>query len=139
MHMAASESPLLLIVDDEVNVTRTLQMVFERHGYRVKTALSCADALKKLGENGESFDAVITDLNMERADIGLNVARAARKLKSKPAVIICTGYASVSNSQSALEMHVDYLAIKPVDLEQLLSAVRRLIALRASTQNGGLK
>lgn len=137
--MAASESPLLLIVDDEVNVTRTLQMVFERHGYRVKTALSCAEALKTLGENGESFDAVITDLNMERADIGLKVARAARKLKSKPAVIICTGYASVSNSQSALEMHVDYLAIKPVDLEQLLGAVHRLIAHRANSQNGGVK
>jgi DNA-binding NtrC family response regulator len=138
MHMASPESPLLLIVDDEVNVTRTLQLVFERHGYRVKTALSCADALKKLGDD-DSIDAVITDLNMEREDIGLNVARAARKLKSKPAVIICTGYASVSNSQSALEMHVDYLAIKPVDLEQLLSAVHRLIALRTSTKNGGAK
>ena len=51
-------------------------MVFERDGYAVRTAHSCASALKLL-ENGNEFDAVITDLNMERENIGLEVARAA--------------------------------------------------------------
>jgi DNA-binding NtrC family response regulator len=121
--------PSLLIVDDEANVALTLQMVFERDGYAVRTANSCASALKLL-ENGHQFDAVITDLNMEKENIGLEVARAALQLHPKPAVVLCTGYASVDNSAAALQMQVDYLATKPVDLEELKRAVRRLMAFR---------
>src|SRR5438270_8280989 len=113
--MSRKES--LLIVDDEVNVTRTLQMVFEREGYQVHSAYNSVQAIEFL-QNGHKVDCVITDLNMERDDIGLEVARAARELPHKPIVVICTGFANVSNSREALLMHVDYLALKPVDLEE---------------------
>ncbi len=119
----------VLIVDDETNVTRTLQMVLEREGYAVTPAYSCAEALALM--NGKQrFDIVITDLNMEREDIGLEVARAARSLTHRPVVVICTGYANVSNAQAALDMQVDYLATKPVELSELISALTRLSALR---------
>jgi DNA-binding NtrC family response regulator len=124
-----AHQPSLLIVDDETNVALTLQMVFEREGYVVRTANSCAGALKLL-ENGQVFDAVITDLNMEKENIGLEVARAALRLHPKPAVVLCTGYASVDNSAAALQMKVDYLATKPVDLDELKRAVSRLMAFR---------
>jgi ATP-dependent Lon protease len=123
--------PSLLIVDDEANVALTLKMVFERDGYAVSTANSCASALTLL-ENGNQFDAVITDLNMERENIGLEVARAALRLHPKPAVVLCTGYASVDNSAAALQMKVDYMVTKPVDLDELKRAVRRLMAFRES-------
>ena len=125
----------LLIVDDETNVALTLQMIFEREGYAVRTANSCAGALKLL-ENGHFFDAVITDLNMEKENIGLEVARAALRLNPRPAVVLCTGYASVENSAAALQMKVDYLATKPVDLEELKRAVRRLMAFRGQSGQG---
>ena len=125
----------LLIVDDEVNVTRTLQMVFEQQGYRVFPAYSGAEALTLL-QNGHAVDAVITDLNMEQADIGLEVARVAKGLASKPVVVICTGFADVNNARQALLLHVDYLANKPVDLGELTGALRRLIELRAVNRKG---
>ena len=121
--------PSILVVDDEENITRTLQMVFEREGYDVIPAYSCAQAVKIL-KNGHTLDAVITDLNMEKADIGLEVARLARGLQPRPVIVICTGFANVENSQQALQMHVDYLANKPVDLEELTAALRRLITRR---------
>jgi DNA-binding NtrC family response regulator len=116
-----------LIVDDEVSVLQTLRMVFESEGYRVSTASSCKEALHVLA-NGDSFDAVITDLNMESEDIGLEVARAAVKHKPKPAVVICTGFASMRNSRESLKLGVDYMAHKPVELTGLISALDRLIA-----------
>jgi CheY-like chemotaxis protein len=119
----------LLVVDDEANVALTLRMVFEQEGYSVSTAHSCAEALQIL-HNGSSFDAVITDLNMEAPDIGLQVAEAALKLKPKPIIVICTGYASTINSRAALQMHVDFLATKPVDLGELVPALNRLISRR---------
>lgn len=128
-----ARQPSLLIVDDENNVALTLKMVFEREGYAVLTANSCAGALKLL-EDGHVFDAVITDLNMEKENIGLEVARAALRLHPKPAVVVCTGYASIDNSAAALQMKVDYLATKPVDLDELKRAVSRLMAFRNEKQ-----
>jgi len=121
---------LLLLVDDETSILQTLQMVFENEGYQVLTAQSCAEALNLL-HNGQKFDAVITDLNMEREDIGLEVARAAQRVKPRPAIVIYTGFASVPNSRAALDMGVDYMAHKPVEITELISALNRLISKRA--------
>ncbi len=130
--MSPAPRPSLLIVDDEVNITRTLQMVFEQEGYEVLPAYSAAQAIDIL-HNGHAVQAVITDLNMERADIGLEVARAASALKPKPIVVICTGFASTQNSQQALQMHVDYLATKPVDLDELKLVLDRLMRRKLSS------
>ena len=118
--------PSLLIVDDEVSITRTLTMVFEQDGYEVHPAYSAAEAIRVL-HNGYNIDAVITDLNMEAEDIGLKVAEEASELRPRPVVVICTGFASVKNAQQALQMHVDYLATKPVDIDELKSALQRLV------------
>jgi DNA-binding NtrC family response regulator len=116
----------ILIVDDEDSVLQTLRMVFENEGYQVATASSSRQALEILS-NGASFDAVITDLNMETEDVGLEVARAAVRRKPKPAVVICTGFASLENSKESLRIGVDYMAHKPVELTALISALNRLI------------
>ena len=113
-------------MDDEDSVLQTLRMVFENEGYDVSTARSCHEALEVLS-NGKSFDAVITDLNMEAEDVGLEVARAAVKRRPKPAVVICTGFASLDNSKESLKMGIDYMAHKPVELSALISALNRLI------------
>jgi DNA-binding NtrC family response regulator len=122
-----AKKPSILIVDDEQSVLQTLRLVFEQEGYEVFTAASCEEALKIIG-NGSAFDAVITDLNMESEDIGLEVARAALKRKPKPAIVICTGFASLDNSRESLKMGVDYMAHKPVELTALISALNRLIS-----------
>ncbi len=117
----------VLLVDDESSILQTLRMVFEGEGYEVATAKSSAEAIDMLDQDGH-FDAVITDLNMERENIGLEVARAALKSQPKPAVVICTGFASLTNSRAALEMGVDYMAHKPVELKDLIAALNRLIS-----------
>jgi two-component system chemotaxis response regulator CheY len=127
-------SKSILIVDDEINVARTLQMVFEMDGYQVTAANSATEALQKF-KDGLRVDIVLTDLNMEREDIGLDVARAAQGLKPRPLVVICTGYATVHNSSAALDMRVDYLATKPVDLDELKTAFARMLDQR-SARNG---
>ena len=119
----------ILLVDDEVSILRTLRMVFEHEGYEVATAANAADAIRLLTRNG-CFDAAITDLNMEQEDVGLEVARAAMDCKPKPAVVVCTGFASTKNSRAALAMGIDYMAYKPVELDDLISALNRLILRR---------
>ncbi len=117
----------VLLVDDESAILQTLRMVFENEGYEVSTAQSCAEAISLIDGGKSKFDAVITDLNMEKEDVGLEVARAALKAHPKPAVVICTGFASMANSRAAMDMGVDYMAHKPVELQDLISALNRLI------------
>ncbi len=128
-----NSKPKMLIVDDEVNVTRTLQMIFEREGYQVTPAYSCAEALKLLRDQAKA-DVVVTDLNMERDDVGLEVARAAMKIRPRPVIVICTGYANVENAKQALDLRVDYMATKPVDIDEMKSALSLLLHRRALAQ-----
>lgn len=125
---------LIQIVDDEINVSRTLQMVLEREAYEVRSAFSAREAIQQY-RDGLRPDAAIVDLNMEEEDIGLEVAKAAQQLSPPPVVIICTGYANLDNIQMALNMRVDYLATKPVDLEELKGALVRLFQRRKVTKH----
>ena len=126
--------PCLLIVDDEQSILDTLQLIFEHDGYRVVTAQSCAEALSLFDEQ-HKFDAVLTDLNMEKEDIGLEVARAAKNLKPRPAIVVFTGFANSSNTRAAFEIGVDYMTPKPVEPRDLTAALRRLIVRRTESQN----
>ena len=122
----------ILLVDDEVNVAETMKMVLEQEGYRVTTAYTAAAAIAAL--QAAKFSAVITDLNMESKDVGLEVARTAQDQKHRPLVVVCTGYPSVQNLHSAFDLHIDYLAIKPCEIRDLLLAIHRLFAGREASK-----
>ena len=122
----------ILVVDDEVSVAETIKIVLEQEGYRVTTAYTAAAAITAL--RGAKFSAVITDLNMERADVGLEVARAAQDQKQRPLIVVCTGYPSVQNLHSAFDLHIDYVAIKPCEIRDLLLAIHRLFAAREAVK-----
>ena len=62
--------------------------------------------------------------------------RRALELKPQPVVVICTGYANMTNARQALMMHVHYLATKPVELDELKSNLARLIAIRDNNKGG---
>ena len=72
--------PSVLIADDEPGVLLTLQWIFQESGYTVSTAESGAEAIKLIRDHG-TFDAVISDLCMEKDQSGLQVAKAAAELR----------------------------------------------------------
>lgn len=127
------DKPSLLLVDDEPGVLLTLSMVLERDGYAVTTASSCAEAVAMMNV-GRKFDVVITDLCLEKDDIGLQVAYHAAKLRPRPVILLITGFASVENARTALEMHVDHYALKPLDLDELRTALNRLVISRKAVR-----
>lgn len=127
--------PHMLIVDDESSVARTLAMIFDDEGYHVVTAGSCAEGLRALKKH--KFDVVVTDLHMETPDIGLQIVAAAQKSFPKPVTVIISGYPSMSNTREALKLRADYYALKPVELDDLLEAVRRLVGWRADARSAG--
>ena len=64
----------ILIVDDDPLVPRTLCILLRKHGYEARAAASTEEALDVLTE--QSFDVVISDINMPGAD-GFDGAKRA--------------------------------------------------------------
>lgn len=119
----ASPAPLLLVVDDEVDITDTYAMLLELHGYRVKTASDGADALRKIEQ--EWPDLLLSDCMMPVMN-GLELCAAVRSLPGGAAlpVILCSGAPERHNlSQSS---HNVFLR-KPVFFERLLEEIQRLL------------
>lgn len=128
--------PTMLIVDDEPNVCLTMKLIFEQEGFIVSTASSAQEGIKVLNA-GNRYDLVVTDLHMEREDAGFDLVRAAKKINPPPVVVVVTGYASEKNARVALQVQVDYFAIKPIELPEFLEAVRRLAGWRSDVYQGG--
>lgn len=128
MPVTAKNGPAILLVDDEPTILFTYRAILERDGYVIDTAKSFAEG-EQLLKRG-TYDAVIADLNLERENLGLELVREARILPSHPVTIIYTGYPSVEHLHSVLKMQVDYLALKPVGVEEMRSALWRLIRRR---------
>jgi len=114
----------ILVVDDERDICRALEFLLSREGYKVTTAYSGRDALKKI-ESGD-FDLVISDLKMEEID-GMQVLERALKLNPNLIVIIMTAFASVESAVEAMKKGASDYIVKPFINEDVKMTVRRLL------------
>lgn len=112
-----NDNPCVLVADDEERILILLQANLEAFGFEVRTAEDGNQALQLL-EN-ESFDAVITDMNMPGAG-GMDIIRYVRReLGPSLPVIVITAYGSVQNAVHAMQAGAtDYLE-KPFDMSDL--------------------
>ena len=129
MTPARSKRPWVLLAEDEPGILFTFSAILRQQGYQVETARTYAEAQERM--LAHRYDALIADLNMERVGLGLELARQAKELEPPPAVVIYTGYPTLEQLRAALALHVDYLALKPVDLEEIKTALHRLVTRRA--------
>ncbi|HTM41601.1 MAG TPA: response regulator [Terriglobales bacterium] len=129
MTPARSKRPWVLLAEDEPGILFTFSAILRQQGYQVETARTYAEAQQRM--LAHRYDAMIADLNMERVGLGLELARQAKELDPPPAIVIYTGYPTLDQLRAALALHVDYLALKPVDLEEIKTALHRLVTRRA--------
>ena len=124
-----NKRPWILLAEDEPGILFTFSAILRQQGYQVETARTYAEAQQRM--LAHRYDAMIADLNMERIGLGLELARQAKELDPPPAVVIYTGYPTLEQLRAALALHVDYLALKPVDLDEIKTALHRLVTRRA--------
>jgi CheY-like chemotaxis protein len=114
----------VLVVDDDVRNIFALSSVLERRGMQVVTAATGRDAITTL-ESTPGLAIALMDIMMPEMD-GYEMIREIRQnpsLRRLP-IIALTAKAMKGDREKCLEAGAsDYLA-KPVDTEQLLSALR---------------
>jgi signal transduction histidine kinase/CheY-like chemotaxis protein len=116
----------ILLVDDEEEVRQALADMLTTQGHTVVLAGSGPDALGRLEEDS-GFDLVVTDLVMPIMT-GWELADAAKARQPGLRVGVITGWGDVPDATPATRLAVDFVLSKPVTLEALDDAVRRLSA-----------
>ena len=117
-------NPKILIADDEKTIRESLKVILEDEGYNANVAGDGALALEEIKNN--NYDIVISDIKMPNID-GMELLEKASEISPNTFFIIMTAYASVQTAIEALRKGAyDYL-IKPVEFEDLLFRIKRLI------------
>ncbi|HEV7219014.1 MAG TPA: response regulator [Terriglobales bacterium] len=120
----------VLLAEDEPAILYTFTTILEEAGFRVQSANTFQTAQESIRHN--DYDAIITEFSLDKEGLGLELAREAKKRKRVPAVLVYTGDPTVERLRAALELGVDYFAFKPVDLDEIKTALFRLVAFRAA-------
>ncbi|NGM87189.1 response regulator [Parapusillimonas sp. SGNA-6] len=119
----------LLLVDDEENITRSLQRTLRNRPYRVLATHGAADALKVL-EN-EDVDMVISDSRMPDMDGPTLLAEVQRRWPDKMRIML-TGYSDMTATIKAInEGRIHRYLSKPWDDTELCTAIEQALDYKA--------
>ncbi len=117
-------SPVVLIVDDEIQIRRFLRAGFELNGFTVHEAGTGAEAIRVA--TLRPIDLVIVDLGLPDID-GAEVVERIRGWSSVP-IIVLSVRASEAQKVRLLELGADDYVVKPFGMAELMARVR--VALR---------
>jgi len=126
----AEDKPILLVVEDDVDVADMLGAYFNVQGYQVVTVYGGEDAL--VACRSTRPDLIILDIRLPDID-GYEVARrlrSARRTEEIP-ILFLTDKRSRADRMQGLEIGADDYITKPFDIQELRLRVRN--ALRRSS------
>jgi len=120
------ENEMVLLVDDEKDVTDSSAEVLKSLGYRVTVAYDGKEATEIYSEQSSEIDVVIMDVVMPKMS-GAKAVERIREINPDAKVIFCTGYDKTHALPKGLESESDDVLSKPCDIEMLSSVLRRKI------------
>jgi len=113
----------VLVVEDEVDLARTVKQALEEDGFAVDVAHDGESGL--FNAEGTDYDALVLDLMLPRMD-GWTLLKKLRARKKTP-VLILTARDSTPDKVKGLNAGADDYLTKPFELSELLARVRALI------------
>jgi DNA-binding NtrC family response regulator len=123
-----------MIIDDDPDFRRSLEMLVQREGWRTRTAGSVAESREKLLAEGTP-DIFLVDLSLPDGDGLAWIAEEPSAVGAE--VIVITGSTSVESAVQALQNGaLDYLT-KPIDRARLRTALMNVSRTRALKEEVG--
>src|SRR5512133_2368364 len=107
----------ILLVDDEVNLLRTMAAILGRAGHSVATASRAREALGML-QTG-SFDLMFLDVRMPEVN-GLELLPKVLKIAPELRVVMLTAYPNQETQCKAMSLGASGFLVKPLDPARIL-------------------
>ena len=129
------ENSLILIVDDEATMRRSMADLLKLEGYQTVTAKDGMDAIEKITNRSETnpnmpFDLILLDLKMPGKD-GLEVLRHANRLSPETQIILLTAHGSLQSAIEALQHGIHDYILKPALPEKIIQSVNKGLRKRS--------
>src|SRR3954470_9291697 len=118
----AGNGAKVLVVDDDPNILRALQVNFRARNYQVDCVATGGAALQKAAQ--WQPDLVLLDLGLPDID-GVDVIHGLRGWTSVP-ILVLSGRAGSRDKIDALDAGADDYVTKAFELEELLARVREV-------------
>lgn len=129
---AATQPAHVLVIDDEPQIRRFLDISLRAQGYRVDLAESGHQGLSLLAAHGA--DLVVLDLGLPDLD-GHEVLAKLRAWSQVP-VLVLTVRADEAGKVRVLDAGANDYVTKPFGIEELMARVRALLRMRAQPAAG---
>jgi two-component system NtrC family response regulator len=120
----------ILVVDDDVSVTTSLELLLKQRGFACVSASVPAAALDALRER--RIDLVIQDMNFSRSttgEEGLKLLREIRRRHAALPVVLITAWGSIALAVEGMKAGATDFLTKPWENERLVQVVRTALSL----------
>jgi CheY-like chemotaxis protein len=116
----------VLVVDDEVDVRRSVRLILPKAGYDVDEAEDpeAGVAMVKSGANRLPLSAIVSDLNMPKINEVIVVPYLRSQFPSCPIIVLSGSKMMDRSAKLFKDAGVEFLA-KPINQEQLLGVVNK--------------
>ncbi len=121
--MLPDDAPHILVVDDDRRLRALVATFLGKHGYRVTTAASAAEARAYL--ESLEFELIVLDVMMP-GESGVDFARGLREQSDIP-ILMLTARSELSDRVLGLEAGVDDYLGKPYDPKELLLRIGSIL------------
>jgi DNA-binding NtrC family response regulator len=112
----------ILVVDDDAASCELLREIFAAQGWEAESAQTPEAALALAAH--ERFDLVVSDINLEAAQTGLDILRS---LRDRCPVILVTGFGTLDAAvEASREGAWDFIS-KPFKVEEVVATARRAL------------
>ena len=126
---SSASAQRILIVDDEADVAYSFQRVLAEEPVEVVGVTSGLEGLKRLKK--EAYDLVLLDVRIG-TEHGIEIFRQIRKEHPKQLVIVMTAHGTAQTAIEAMKLGAFDYILKPFDVPELLSILRRALQTAAS-------
>jgi two-component system response regulator HydG len=116
--------PVILIVDDENAIRKSLGHFFARKEFHVAEAGTPEEAFRRVAESPP--DVVLLDFKLPGMD-GLAALEELKRLDPSLAVVMMTGHGDIGTAVEAMRRGAESFLAKPVDLNQLVVTVDKAL------------
>jgi DNA-binding response OmpR family regulator len=116
----------ILIVDDEMDFIKVMQLRLQANGYEVITAFSGEEAFKKIKD--EKPDALLLDIMLPGED-GLSILKKIRQENKNLAVFIITAFSNEERYALANKFNASGFILKTSDLQKEVQNITSILSL----------